>query len=102
MIIDAPSFWIFLPQTWFILGTVLIMIEIFDGNLIALSFGISALVLALLLWSDKNFLLDDFMFIESIRGLLYTYGIISILATALIKFIFQQKGKKDDKDINIY
>ena len=56
MITEAPSFWVFLPQTWFILGTVLIMIEIFDGNLIALSFGISALVLALLLWSDKNFL----------------------------------------------
>ena len=33
MIFDAELFWTFLPQTWFILGTVLIIIEIFDGNL---------------------------------------------------------------------
>ena len=37
MIINATSFWTFLPQTWIIIGIILIIIEVFDGNLIALS-----------------------------------------------------------------
>ena len=102
MIFDAQLFWTFLPQTWFILGTVLIIIEIFDGNLISLSFGVSALILGLLLWSDKNYLLGDFTFIESSNQLFYAYGIISILSIILIKFVLQGKFKKSKKDINIY
>ena len=102
MIFDAQLFWTFLPQTWFIFGIVLIIIEIFDGHLIALSFGISALILGLLLWSDKNYLLNDFIFIESSNELLYAYSIISILSIILIKFFLQDKLKKGEKDINIY
>ena len=102
MIFDAQLFWTFLPQTWFILGIVLIIIEIFDGNLISLSFGVSALILGLLLWSDKNYLFDDFTFIESSNELLYTYGIISVLSIILIKVVLQGKLKKGEKDISIY
>ena len=102
MIFDAQLFWTFLPQTWFIFGIVLIIIEIFDGHLISLSFGVSALILGLLLWSDKNYLLNDFIFIESSNELLYAYSIISILSIILIKFFLQDKLKKGEKDINIY
>lgn len=103
MIINGISFWTFLPQTWIIIGIILIILEVFDGNLIALSFGVSSLILALLLWADEKFLFGDFIIIESTRELLYAYGIISLLSIVLIKFIFQSwKNKSGEKDINIY
>ena len=103
MIINATSFWTFLPQTWIIIGIILIILEVFDGNLIALSFGVSSLILALLLWADEKYLLGDFIIIESTRELLYAYGVISLLSIVLIKFIFQPwKSKRGEKDINIY
>jgi len=103
MIINATSFWTFLPQTWVIIGIILIILEVFDGNLIAFSFGVSALILAILLWTDEKYILGDFIIIESTRELLYAYGVISLLSIILIKFIFQPwKSKRGEKDINIY
>jgi membrane protein implicated in regulation of membrane protease activity len=103
MIIDAPSFWTFLPQTWVIVGVLLIILEIFDGNLISLSFGVSALILALLLLVGEKSFFGDFIIIESTRELLYAYGVISLLSIVLIKFFFQSwKNKRGEKDINIY
>jgi len=103
MIIDAPSFWTFLPQTWVIFGVILIIVEIFDGSLIAFSFGVSALILSILLWADEKYILGDFIIIESTRELLYAYGVISVFSIVLIKFIFQPwKRRKFEKDINVY
>ena len=103
MIINASSFWTFLPQTWVIIGVILIIVEIFDGNLIAFSFGVSALIVSILLWADEKYILGDFIIIESTRELLYAYGVISIFSILLIKFVFQPwKSKKSEKDINVY
>ena len=105
MIVDAPSFWAFLPQSWIILGVILIILEVFDGNLIAFSFGVSALIQAFLLWADESALWGDYVLIESTRELLYAYASTSILSILLIRLVFQswkKKNPKDGSDVNIY
>ena len=105
MMINAPLFWAFLPESWVMLGVLLIILEIFDGNMIALSLGVSALIQAFLLWADKHALWGDYILIESTKGLLYTYASISVMSILLIRFVFQswkKKNTEDDSDVNIY
>ena len=94
------SHWIFEPYTWLILGLLVIIIDIFLG-FVLLPFGIAALVIAGLIFSDQNMIFGDFIFFETWRDVLIYYAVLSLCSVGMIKLIFQ-KSKKGKSDINQY
>ena len=94
------SYWIFQPYVWIILGLGIIIIDIFLG-FILLPFGISALLIAILIFSDQNSILGDFVFFETWRDILLYYALLSLIALGALR-LFAKKGKKEKADINDY
>ena len=94
------SYWIFQPYVWIILGLLIIIIDIFLG-FILLPFGISALLIAILIFVDRSSFLGDFIFFENWRDIIIYYAVLLLITLGAIK-IFFQKGKSKTKDINDY
>lgn len=83
-----------------ILGLVVIIIDIFLG-FILLPFGISALLIAILIFSDQNLILGDFVFFETWRDILLYYSLLTFMALGALR-VFVRKRKKGKADINDY
>ncbi|MDP7101195.1 MAG: hypothetical protein QF503_08595 [Rhodospirillales bacterium] len=93
-------YWIFQPYVWIILGLVIIIADIFLG-FILLPFGIAALLIAILIFTDRSMILVDFIFFETWRDILLYYALLSLIALGAIR-LFVKKGKKGKADINDY
>ena len=94
------TYWIFQPYVWIILGLSIIIIDIFLG-FILLPFGISALLIAILILTDQNSIFRDFVFFETWRDILLYYALLSLIALGALR-LFAKKGKKGKTDINEY
>ena len=94
------SYWIFQPYFWIILGLIIIIIDIFLG-FILLPFGISALLIAVLIFTDRKSILGDFFFFETWRDICLYYALLSLIALGALKLFFK-KSKKGKADINDY
>ena len=94
------SYWIFQPHIWLILGLILLIADIFLG-FVLLPFSISALIIAALIYSDKNLVFVDFIFFESWRDILIYYSVLIVLSLITLRYILQLR-KKDKSDINKY
>lgn len=95
-------YWIFLPEAWVILGILLIAAELFDGNMIALPLGITALAIALLIYGQSALWFDDTVLFETWRQVLMVYAGLAVIMVAIIRFVFQRKRKAQEKDVNDY
>ena len=86
------------PDIWLVIGTVLIIIEIFVGSLVLfLPLGIAGICIGLIFKLQVNF---DFMIITSWAYALVLWGIISLILSLLLQKYFKKEGAKED--INSY
>ena len=85
------------PDVWLVIGTLLIIVEIFVGSLVLfLPVGIAGMVVGVIFKLQINF---DFIIISSWAYALVLWGIISLILSLLIQKYFK---KENGKDINSY
>tara|TARA_B100000767_G_scaffold106088_1_gene101869 strand:+ start:528 stop:809 length:282 start_codon:yes stop_codon:yes gene_type:complete len=85
------------PDVWLVIGTLLIIVEIFVGSLVLfLPVGIAGMVVGIIFKLQINF---DFIIISSWAYALVLWGIISLILSLLIQKYFK---KENGKDINSY
>ena len=91
--------WIFVPEIWFALAIVLVIAEtVFGLNFFVLPVGISALVLAGLLWLQSRWGTEVFSNWEQI---LVFFSVLSVVGIGIVRRLFQRSGPTDT-DINEY
>ena len=85
------------PDVWLVIGTLLIIVEIFVGSLVLfLPVGIAGMCVGVIFKLQINF---DFIIISSWAYALVLWGIISLILSLLIQKYFK---KENGKDINTY
>lgn len=85
------------PDIWLVIGTVLIIVEIFIGSLVLfLPVGIAGIFVGLIFKLQVNF---DFIIISNWAYALVIWGIISLILSLLLQKYFK---KEDEEDINSY
>ena len=85
------------PDIWLVIGTVLIIVEIFIGSLVLfLPVGIAGICIGLIFKLQVNF---DFIIISNWAYALVIWGIISLILSLLLQKYFK---KEDEEDINSY
>jgi membrane protein implicated in regulation of membrane protease activity len=85
------------PDVWLVIGTLLIIVEIFIGSLVLfLPVGIAGMCVGVIFKLQINF---DFIIISSWAYALVLWGIISLILSLLIQKYFK---KDNGKDINSY
>tara|TARA_B100000768_G_scaffold49964_1_gene48754 strand:- start:109 stop:390 length:282 start_codon:yes stop_codon:yes gene_type:complete len=85
------------PDVWLVIGTLLIIVEIFVGSLVLfLPVGIAGMFVGVIFKLQINF---DFIIISSWAYALVLWGIISLILSLLIQKYFK---KENGKDINSY
>lgn len=90
-----------IPKVWIAIGIVLIIIEIFDGNMLFLPTGLGALFTSLSLFIDGKDILSNNNLLNHWGIILIYFLISSIIFIFILRKIFKSKYEKSD-DINIY
>ena len=86
------------PDVWLVIGTLLIIVEIFVGSLVLfLPVGIAGMFVGVIFKLQINF---DFIIISSWAYALVLWGIISLILSLLLQKYFKKEGAKED--INSY
>jgi membrane protein implicated in regulation of membrane protease activity len=92
---------LFSGEFWLILGLILIIIDIFLGSFFLLPIGVSAFIIAGLIYAQGQLWLGDVIFLETWKDVLIWFSVLSVLSIGVVKYVFQKKaGKK--QDINNY
>ena len=98
------TFLFFLPQTWIILGILLIIADIFLGyDFFVLPVGVSALIISLILYLQKDAFEEfgDFILFNTWHDVAYWFSGLSLVSIILMRLLFKLR-KKDRIDINEY
>ena len=98
------SFLFFLPQTWIILGILLIIADIFLGyDFFVLPVGVSALIISLILYLQTGSFeeMGDFILFNTWHDVAYWFSGLSVVSIILMRLLFKLR-KKDRIDINEY
>ena len=98
------TFLFFLPQTWIILGILLIIADIFLGyDFFVLPVGVSALIISLILYLQKGSFeeMGDFVLFNTWHDVAYWFSGLSVVSIILMRLLFKLR-KKDRIDINEY
>ena len=93
-------FWIFLPVSWVLLGLALGLVEMADGNMIALPLGVAAFILSIFLGLQAREIIPESLHFSSWKHMLLVYSGLAIVSVVILRRIFHRKGKK--RDINDY
>ena len=89
------TFLFFLPQTWIILGILLIIADIFLGyDFFVLPVGVSALIISLILYLQTGLF-------NTWHDVAYWFSGLSLVSIILMRLLFKLR-KKDRIDINEY
>ena len=98
------TFLFFLPQTWIILGILLIIADIFLGyDFFVLPIGVSALIISLILYLQTGSFeeMGDFILFNTWHDVAYWFSGLSVVSIILMRLLFKLR-KKDRIDINEY
>ena len=98
------TFLFFLPQTWIILGILLIISDIFLGyDFFVLPVGVSALIISLILYLQTGSFeeMGDFILFNTWHDVAYWFSGLSLVSIILMRLLFKLR-KKDRIDINEY
>ena len=98
------QFLFFLPQTWIILGILLIIADIFLGyDFFVLPVGVSALIISLILYLQTGSFeeMGDFILFNTWHDVAYWFSGLSVVSIILMRLLFKLR-KKDRIDINEY
>lgn len=100
-LLSAITYWAFLPEVWVLLALVLICADIMLAfDFFVLSIGVAALILAGLLFMQRNLWLGDFALFETWRDVGLWFAGLSIASTILIRLTLQRR--RAHPDINEY
>ena len=92
---------LFLPKIWIAIGVILVIIEIFDGNMLFLPSGLGALFTSFSLFIDGKDILTNNNILNHWGLILIYFLLSSIIFIFVLRKIFKSKYEKSD-DINIY
>ena len=98
------TFLFFLPQTWIILGILLIIADIFLGyDFFVLPVGVSALIISLILYLQEGAYEEfgDFILFNTWHDVAYWFSGLSLVSIILMRLLFKLR-KKDRIDIDEY
>lgn len=100
------SYWLYLPQTWIIIGILGILLELTDGSRIFfLPIGLAGLVVSAHVTLTFNNTIDSNLLPETWYWLAMEWMIIAALISVLLvsfRRIMPKAVKEDDDDINRY
>ena len=94
------DYWLFEPHFWLIVGLLLIIADIFLASFFLLPIGVSAIIMAALIYFEHQHFIDVGLF-SSWRGVLVSFAALSVLSIFIIQS-FVRIRRKDHKDINQY
>lgn len=101
------SYWLYLPQTWIILGILFILLELTDGSRIFfLPIGLAALLLAVQVHLAVNGMIAPDLIPMAWYWMLMEWAVaaflISLALVTFRRFIPAKQGGDEDGDINTY
>ena len=94
------NYWLFEPNFWIIIGTFLIVVDIFLASFFLLPIGVSALIMAALIFFDTSQFLE-LEFFTTWRDILLCFAALSVISIFLIQFAIKFRRKRE-QDINQY
>ena len=92
---------LYVPKVWIAIGIILIIIEIYDGNMLFLPTGLGALFTSFSLFIDGKDIFTNNNILNHWGIILIYFLISSIIFIFILRKIFKSKYEKSD-DINIY
>ena len=95
------DYWVFLPQIWVVICIFLVVVELFDGNMVALPVGVAAIIMAAAIHGQNELWFGDFVLFDSWRTVMFYFATLSLVCIGLLKYFFQFRLKKND-DVNEY
>ncbi len=98
---SVMTYWAFLPEVWAILAIILICADILLAfDFFVLPIGVSALILAGLLFAQRNLWFGDLALLETWRDIAVWLAGLSLVSTILIRLAFRRRHSR--ADINDY
>ena len=94
------NYWLFEPNFWVIIGIFLIVVDIFLASFFLLPIGVSALIMAALIFFDSSQFFELEVFITW-RNILMCFAALSVISIFLIQFAIKFRRRKE-QDINQY
>ena len=94
------DYWLFEPHFWLLVGILLIISDIFLASFFLLPIGVSAVLMAALIYFEHQHIIDAALF-SSWRGILVSFAMLSVLSIFIIQS-FVRIRRKNQKDINQY
>ena len=94
------NYWLFEPNFWVIIGIFLIVVDIFLASFFLLPIGVSALIMAALIFFDTSQFLELELF-TTWRDILLCFAVLSVISIFLIQFAIKFRRRKE-QDINQY
>ena len=94
------NYWLFEPNFWVIIGTFLIVVDIFLASFFLLPIGVSALIMAALIFFDTSQFLELELF-TTWRDILLCFAALSVISIFLIQFAIKFRRRRE-QDINQY
>ena len=98
---NAILLFLFVPKVWIAIGFILIIIEIFDGNMLFLPTGLGALFTSFSLFIDGKDIFTNNNILNHWGLILIYFLLSSIILILILRKIFKTKYEKTD-DINLY
>lgn len=92
------DYWVFLPASWILLGVVLCIVEMIEGNMLALPSGVAALLLSILLALQVGEITPESMRFGNWKHVLLAYSCLVLASVTILRKVFLCKKK----DINDY
>ena len=91
--------WLADPLLWVVIGLVLIILEVFLGNMVLLPIGVAAFITALAIFANQGGWITETPVLGQWEFVVGLFAVASIISTSLIRFVFQ---RDDEPDINDY
>ena len=89
-----------LPLVWVIVGVVLCLAELLDGNRVLLPLGVAAFLVAALLGLQDSVMLPDQVELSDWKRVLLAYAGLAVVSVVVLRKVF--RPKTDSKDVNDY
>ena len=96
---DILAEWLSNPQIWIIAGILLIVVEVLVGGMFALPVGVSALIMAVLMYADEQTMLGESRLLTDWEDILIAFAVLTVVSVGVLRLLFQ---RKDEGDINKY
>ncbi len=100
---DFLLVFIFIFQTWIIVGIAFLILELLDGSAIFfLPLGLSSFVTGSYVFALKNMFLPSILFFDKWYEILLLWALLGLLISFLLVRFWKKASIADDDDVNNY